>query len=163
MSKKSRYSEAENGHNIDISFSILGEGVPCPFQCFIGHIRSDFDSTKGRSNRPPNCIYNQNFYTMERKYTMTEREGLAMVYTLQKVCHYLLGGHFKMFIDHSTLKYLVNKHVLEGNIFRWLLLFQEFNFEVIVKLGRLNAGPDHLSRIEIGEEPSNKEDVLPNA
>ena len=39
----------------------------------------------------------------EQTYTMTEREGLVMVYALQKFWHYLLGGHFKMFTDHSTL------------------------------------------------------------
>ena len=44
----------------------------------------------------------------ERNYTTTEREGLAMVYALQKFRHYLLGGHFKMFTDYSALQYLVN-------------------------------------------------------
>ena len=68
-----------------------------------------------------------------------------------------------MYIGHSTLKYLVNKPVLGGNICRWLLLFQEHDFEVILKLGRLNFGLDHLSRIEIDEEPSNLEEGLPNA
>jgi hypothetical protein len=68
----------------------------------------------------------------ERNYTMSEREGLAMIYALQKFRHYLLGAHFKFFTDHSALKYLVNKPILEGRICRWLLLFQEFSFEVIV-------------------------------
>lgn len=86
-----------------------------------------------------------------------------MVYALQKFRHYLLGGHFKMYIDHSALKYLVNKPVLGGCICRWLLLFQEYDFEVIVKPGHLNAGPNHLSRIETGEEPTNLEDGLPDA
>jgi hypothetical protein len=45
----------------------------------------------------------------ERNYTTTEREGLDMIYALQKFIHYLLGSHFKFFTDHSTLKYLVNK------------------------------------------------------
>ena len=63
-----------------------------------------------------------------------------------------------MFTDHSVLKYLVNKPVLGGISFRWLLLFQEFDFEVIVKLGKLNAGPDHLSRVTNGEEPTSLED-----
>lgn len=31
-----------------------------------------------------------------------------------------------------------------------------------MKPGRLNAGPDHLSRIETGEEPTNLEEGLPN-
>ena len=74
-----------------------------------------------------------------------------MVYALQKFRHYLLGGHFKMFTDHSALKYLVNKPVLGGEICWWLLLFQEFDFEVIVKLGQLNVGPDHLLRIDSWE------------
>eukprot|EP00253_Pinus_taeda_P014900 PITA_14900 len=33
----------------------------------------------------------------------------------------------------------------------------EYDFEFVVKLGRLNAGPDHLSRIETAKEPSNLE------
>ena len=53
--------------------------------------------------------------------------------------------------------------MLGGCICRWLLLFQEYDFEVIVKLGRLNAGPDHLSRIETSEEPTNLEDGLLDA
>ena len=61
--------------------------------------------------------------TAEKNYTTTEREGLAMVYALQKFKHYLLGASFKMFTDHSMLKYLVNKPVLGGRICRWLLLF----------------------------------------
>jgi len=46
---------------------------------------------------------------------------------------------------------------------RWLLLFQEFDFEVVVKLGRLNAGPDHLSKITNGEEPRNVDEKFRDA
>ena len=99
----------------------------------------------------------------ERNYTTTKREGLAMVYALQNFRHYLLGSHFKMFTDHSTLKYLVNKPVLGWKICRWLLLFQEYDFEIIVNPDRLNVGPDHLSRVESGEEPISLEECLPDA
>ena len=43
------------------------------------------------------------------------------------------------------------------------MLFQEYDFEIIVKQGRLNARPDHLSRLESGEEPTSLEDNLPHA
>lgn len=99
----------------------------------------------------------------DENYSTIEHEGLAMVYALQKYCHYLLGGHFKMYTDHSALKYLVNKPVLGGNICRWLLLFQEYDFKVIIKPGRLNASPNHLSRIENSEEPTNLVEGLPDA
>jgi hypothetical protein len=68
-----------------------------------------------------------------------------------------------MFRDHSTLKYLVNKLVLGGRNCKWLLLFQEFDFDVIVMPGKLNIGPDHLSRITNGEEPTNLEDKFLDA
>ena len=48
--------------------------------------------------------------------------------------------------------------MLWGNIYRWLLLFQEFDFEIIVYPRQLNAGPNHLSHIETGEEPTNIDD-----
>jgi hypothetical protein len=99
----------------------------------------------------------------KQNYNMMEREGLAMVYALHKYRHYLLGKHFKMFIYHSALKYLANKPMLGGKICQWLLLFQEFDFKVIVKPKKLNAGPDHLPRVTNGEEPKNLEDKFPNA
>jgi len=69
-----------------------------------------------------------------------------------------------MYTDHSALKYRVNKPVLgRGGICRWLLLFQDYDFEVILKLGRLNARADHLLHIETGEEPTNLEEGLPEA
>ena len=67
-----------------------------------------------------------------------------------------------MYTNHSALKYLVKNIVLGGEIYIWLILFQEFDFEVIVKPSRLNVGPDHLSRIESGEKPTSLEDNLPN-
>jgi hypothetical protein len=86
-----------------------------------------------------------------------------MVYVLQMFRHYLLGGHFKIFIDHSALKYLFKKIVYGGRIYRWILLFQEYDFETVVKPGRMTKGPDHLSRLEHGEEPTSMEDTLPDA
>ena len=85
-----------------------------------------------------------------------------MVYALQKFRHYLLGGNFNMFTDNSTLQYLVNKLVLGGRICRWFLLFQEFDFEIVVKSGWLNTSLNHLSHVVNGEEPTNIDDGFPD-
>ena len=68
-----------------------------------------------------------------------------------------------MFTDHSALKYLVNNPVLGGRICRWLILFQEYDFEIIVKPERMNLGPDHLSMLESGEEAISLDEGLPDA
>jgi hypothetical protein len=76
----------------------------------------------------PIAFASRKLLELEKNYNTTEREGLAMVYALQKFIHYVLGKHFKMFTNHSALKYLDNKIVLGGTIYRWLLLFPEFDF-----------------------------------
>lgn len=43
-----------------------------------------------------------------------------------------------------------------------MLLFQEFTFEVVIKPGRLNVGPDHLSRLESRENEGSLDDQLTN-
>jgi hypothetical protein len=134
--------------HVDASYIALGVVLEQPGTRYIDHFLA---------------FASRNLSTVEINYTTTEREGLAMVYVLQKFQHYLLGGHFKMFVDHSMLKYLVNNLVLGGRICRWLLLFQEYDFEIVVKPGKMNKGPDHLSRLEHGEEPTSLEDTLPDA
>lgn len=86
-----------------------------------------------------------------------------MVFALQNFSHYLLPTPFTFYTDHQALKYLVNKPLHHGRICRWLLLFQEFEFEVVILPGKANVGPDHLSRIESGEDPTGIDDDLPDA
>ena len=57
----------------------------------------------------------------------------------------------------------MNKPPHHGRICWWLLLFQEFKFEVVVRPGKLNVGPDHLSQIDTREEPTGVEYDLTDA
>jgi hypothetical protein len=50
-----------------------------------------------------------------------------------------------------------------GRICRWILLFREYDFEIVVKRGRMNKGLDHLYRLDHGEEPTSLDDTLPDA
>ena len=101
----------------------------------------------------PIVYNNRKLNKVERNYSTKEREALGMVFALQKYRHYLLANPFIFYTDHQALKYLVNKTFHHGRICQWILLFQEFEFEVVVRPGKLNVGPDHLSRIDMGEEP----------
>ena len=82
----------------------------------------------------------------EKKYTTTEREALAVIYACKKFRHYLLGYWIVFHTDHNSLKYLVNKPDLSGQIARWIFLLQEFNYEVVVKAKKANANADYLLR-----------------
>ena len=96
--------------HFDASSIVLRAILAQPGEVFVNH---------------PIAFASRKLLTIEKNYTMTKWEGLAMVYALEKFRYYLLGNHFKMFTDHSTLKCLINKLVVKGKICRWLLLFQE--------------------------------------
>jgi hypothetical protein len=142
------YWDKEFHVHVDASSITLGTILSQPGDDTINHIIS-FASRK--------------LFMYEKNYTTTEWEGLAMLYTLQKFKHYLLGSHFKMYIEHSALKYLVNNSILGGRIYRWLLLFQEYDFEVIVKPRKLNVGPYHISWILTREDAGNLDDNFSDA
>jgi len=62
----------------------------------------------------PIAFTSRKLLKVEKKYSTTECEGLAILYALQKFSHYLFGGHLKMYTDHSTLKYLEISLCCEG-------------------------------------------------
>ncbi len=47
--------------------------------------------------------------SVEKNYTVTEQEGLVVIFFFKKFRHYLLGYKAKIVTDHKALTYLVNK------------------------------------------------------
>jgi hypothetical protein len=58
-----------------------------------------------------------------------------MVFALDKFRHYLLSNKFVFYVDCMDLVYLVNRPQVSRHIPRWLLLFLEYKFIVVYKLG----------------------------
>nr|GFC03096.1 reverse transcriptase domain-containing protein [Tanacetum cinerariifolium] len=84
----------------------------------------------------------------EANYTTTGKEMLAVVYAFKKFCSYLIMNKSIVYTDHSALKYLFAKKDAKAHLLRWILLLQEFDFEVIDTRGAENYAADHLSRLE---------------
>lgn len=84
----------------------------------------------------------------QKNYTVTEQELLAVVYAFEKFHAYLLGTKVVVHTDHAALRYLMAKKDAKPGLIRWVLLLQEFNFEVKDRKGCENQVTDHLSRLE---------------
>ncbi|GJY02706.1 reverse transcriptase domain-containing protein, partial [Tanacetum coccineum] len=84
----------------------------------------------------------------ESHYTTTEKEILAVVYTFEKFRSYLILNKSIVYTDHSALKYLFAKKYSKARLLRWVLLLQEFDFNVIDTKGAENLTAVHLSRLE---------------
>nr|GEZ86390.1 reverse transcriptase domain-containing protein [Tanacetum cinerariifolium] len=81
----------------------------------------------------------------ESNYTMTEKEMLAVVYAFKKFRSYLIMKKCIVHTDHPALKYLFAKKDAKARLLRWVLLLQEFYFDVIDTKGAENLAADHLS------------------
>ena len=89
----------------------------------------------GRSIRPE-----------ERKWTVTEKECLAVVEGIKAYRQYLSHRPFTVYTDHKALQWLNNMKDPSNRLGRWALKLQEYQYTVIHKEGRKNQNADALSR-----------------
>ena len=97
----------------------------------------------------------------KKNYSTTEREALGMIYSITKFRHYLLGRKFMFHVDHSALLYLVNKQAFTGCLAQWMLLLQEFKFNIHHRPEVQHAVVDYLSWLESRESANTIYDDLP--
>lgn len=87
----------------------------------------------------------------EIKYTTTEKELLAVVYSVEKFRVYLLGVQFEIVTNHKNLTFLQSARFLSARITRWILLLQQYSFSVSHCRGVDNVVADFFSRYPDGK------------
>ncbi|GBG82712.1 hypothetical protein CBR_g36240 [Chara braunii] len=75
-----------------------------------------------------------------------EKELYALVSELKHWKHFLLGRHFKIFSDHSTLQWMKSQGELNDKLARYIQFIDMFGFELRHKKGCYNRVADVLSR-----------------
>lgn len=93
----------------------------------------------------PIYYFSAKLNTAQRNYSVTERECLAVVKSVEKFRPYVEGYHFQIITDHSSLKWLMSTRDLTGKLARWSLKLQSYDFDIIHRKGNLNLVPDCLS------------------
>ena len=89
---------------------------------------------------------------------VTKKFFFVVIYAINKFQHYIAGY---LHIDHTTIKYLMNKLITIARIMKWLLLIQEFDITIVDKPGKDNVVADFLSRLDTSYEGAPVEDSFP--
>ncbi|GJY58011.1 reverse transcriptase domain-containing protein [Tanacetum coccineum] len=83
----------------------------------------------------------------QQKYTVTEKELMAVVFVFRKFRSYLILSKIIVHTNHSALKKIFKKQDAKPRLIRWILLLQEFNIEIKDKtytsmIKRCVSGPE---------------------
>ena len=84
----------------------------------------------------------------ERRYCVTRRELLAVVFFVQRFRHYLLGRKFVIRTDHSALRWVMSFKNPVDQMARWIEVLSQYDFSIEHRPGVKHGNADGLSRVE---------------
>ncbi|KAJ9506119.1 hypothetical protein QJQ45_002440 [Haematococcus lacustris] len=82
----------------------------------------------------------------ERNYASYTGEMLAVVWAVKTLRFYLHGRHFTIVTDHQPLSWLMSGQHHSGQVARWAMQLQEYDFTVKHRPGVTHQNADSLSR-----------------
>lgn len=85
----------------------------------------------------------------EIRYSVIEKECLAIVWAVVKLKRYLLGRFFTIKTDHKPLIATKSKRSANNRINRWMLTLLDYKFNIESIPGHENAIADYLSRYTV--------------
>ena len=85
----------------------------------------------------------------EKNYSTTEKECLAVVYSVMYFRHYLYGRKFLVIGDHEPLGYIESIKDPVSRLNRWRATLRGYQYDFNYKPGKLNANADALSRYPV--------------
>lgn len=92
------------------------------------------------------CYVSRSLTAGERKFSTTERECLAVLWSVERLRCYLEGRKFTVITDHFSLVWLNNLKNPQGRLGRWAVRLQQFDYEIQHRKGKDLVVPDTLSR-----------------
>ena len=102
-----------------------------------------------KDSRGPRIIAygNRTLTALERKYSQTEKEALALVWSVEHFSIFLFGKTFDLITDHKPLEFLFGpKSKPCARVERWVLRLQTYRFNIKYQPGKVNIA-DPLSRL----------------
>ena len=95
----------------------------------------------------PICYHSETFNLVVINYPTYDKELYALVQSVKKWKHYLMGKETVIHTDHQPLQYLHSQTKLQqSRHYRWMGFLQQFHLVIRYKKGIQNKVADMLSR-----------------
>jgi len=88
----------------------------------------------------------QNNNKAENNYFSYEQECLAIVWAIIHFRPYIYGTKFILYTNHHPIKWLMTNDNLTGQLVRWVLILQEYEFKVIHQPDITHLNVDTMSQ-----------------
>uniref|UniRef100_A0AAV2K5K2 Gypsy retrotransposon integrase-like protein 1 n=1 Tax=Knipowitschia caucasica TaxID=637954 RepID=A0AAV2K5K2_KNICA len=94
-------------------------------------------------------------------YSQLDKEGLAVMFGIQRFHKYLYGRRFVISTDHKPLLSLFNElkavpQMASPRIQRWAVTLRAYEYEIVYKPGKYHGNADALSRLPLPQPSTEK-------
>lgn len=147
-SQQASFESLKNALADDVTLAFPGDDqlfVTCDSSA---HSIGGMLSTGELPNDRPIYFFSKTLSDVQRRYSTTERELLAIVESIKAFRPYLYGRFFILITDHKPLCHLFNMKDCGSRLFRHKLELMDYNFKILYRPGAQNHVADALSRIE---------------
>ena len=142
--------------NNELPLVMSVDASPYGVEAVLAHVMPD-------GSERPIAYKSRSLNDAERGYAQVEKEGLAVIFGLNKFHKYLFGHKFKIYTDHKPLLGLFWEkkcvpQMAAARIQRWALRLSAYQYELKYRSGPKNTNADALSRLPVGCPPQ-KSDI----
>lgn len=148
-------------HNILVPYDptkhliVSSDASPYGIGCVLSQVMAGNSSNKSNKNyivEKPVMFASCSLNSSQQKYSQLEREGLGVIFALQKFYKYIWGRKFKLVIDNAPLKGILNpvkplSILASDRLIRWSLFLRSFCFDIEHRKSELLSPADAMSRL----------------
>ena len=127
--------------NKDKETSVVVEASPVGIPAILSQ------NTQGQNDHKIMSYASRALTDPEKKYSQTEKEALAIVWSVEHFHLFLYGAKFSLITDHKPLEVIYGKRTAKASacIERWILRLQPYTLKIVYKSGAENPA-GYLSR-----------------
>lgn len=107
-------------------------------------------ATLSQANRPV-AFFSRTLNQSEQNHSAVEKEAYAIVESLKKWRHFLIGKPFRLVTDQRSVAFMfnnkLNSKIKNEKIQRWRLELAPFKYDIVYRPGKENNVADTLSRV----------------